>query len=170
MAIKQPSGDINIIEKNLKAGEELGPGKAYAEQLLKSTPKLADDFGLKVHEKLWKDLDDVVQPVGIDSNNLPFWPYILNEAILEAEGNRLGALGSLICAETLANAVAESTVCLWPDPDHPSDLQSVLTDLGELGACIRKTMLANQVQAPASQTMGRTFCMRHLIELTNRDC
>jgi hypothetical protein len=91
---------------------------------------------------------------------LPLWPYILLEAVKASGGRHLGPLGSLICAEVIANAISLSQDSIYPD-GLPVSVDTVLTTLGPLGKRIRSVQRANVDNV----TGTRSLSMRHIIEL-----
>jgi Animal haem peroxidase len=147
-----PGAAINIMRKNLEAGEQAGllPGKLYAKKYkltaLKSLGELADPR--RLHPE-----------VGITIDHLPLWPYLLLEATSASHGWKLGVLGSAICAEVLANAVTTSQHSIYRHGHVPVDV--VLEGLGALGRRIEVVRRANATSADRE----RTFCMRHVVEL-----
>jgi hypothetical protein len=160
-------GTINIAEMNLRAGSaaQLPPGKAYVEQLLARTngSKLAAAFGLRPLPDLGPLADKLPAASGITIDNLPLWPYLLLEAVHASEGKHLGVVGSLICAEGLANAVAGAQHSIYRGRWFPAD--EVLSWLGMVG-----DELQEQRRSFANAAFTeRTFCMRHVIELVLRN-
>lgn len=163
-----PTGaTINIAEMNLRAGiaAQLPPGKAYVQQLLAGPngSKLAAAFGIRPLPDLGPLADKLMPSSGITIDNLPLWPYLLLEATHASEGKHLGVVGSLICAEGLANAIAGAPHSLYRDRWFPVD--EVLSWLGALGDELQEQ---RRVFANAAYT-DRTFCMRHVVELVLRN-
>jgi hypothetical protein len=163
-----PTGaTVNIAEMNLRAGiaAQLPPGKAYVEQLLAKPngAKLAAAFGVRPLPDLGPLADKLPPSSGITIDNLPLWPYLLLEAVHASEGKHLGVVGSLICAEALANAVAGAQHSIYRGRWHSAD--EVLSWLSLLGDELQEQ---RRVFASAAFT-DRTFCMRHVIELVLRN-
>ncbi len=80
-----------------------------------------------------------------------------------SEGKHLGVVGSLICAEALANAVAGAQHSIYRGRWHSVD--EVLSWLSLLG-----DELQDQRRGFANAAFtDRTFCMRHVIELVLRN-
>ena len=160
-------GTINIAEMNLRAGiaAQLPSGKTYVEQLLAGNngAKLAAAFGVSPMPTLGPLADKLPPASGITIDNLPLWPYLLVEAAHASEGKHLGVVGSLICAEALANAIAGAQHSIYRGCWHSVD--EVLSWLGPLGDELQeqRRLFAN----PAFT--DRTFCMRHVIELVLRN-
>jgi hypothetical protein len=160
-------GTVNIAEMNLRAGiaAQLPPGKAYVEQLLARSngAKLAAAFGVRPLLDLGPLADKLPPGSGITIDNLPLWPYLLLEAVHASEGKHLGMVGSLICAEALANAVAGAQHSIYRGRWHSVD--EVLSWLSLLGDELQEQ---RRLFANAAFT-DRTFCMRHVIELVLRN-
>jgi hypothetical protein len=160
-------GTVNIAEMNLRAGiaAQLPPGKAYVEQLLARSngSKLAAAFGLSPLPDLGPLADKLPAASGITIDNLPLWPYLLLEAVHASEGKHLGVVGSLICAEGLANAVVGAQHSIYRGRWFPVD--EVLSWLGMVGDELQEQ---RRIFANAAFT-ERTFCMRHVIELVLRN-
>ncbi|HEY0683827.1 MAG TPA: peroxidase family protein [Steroidobacter sp.] len=168
-----PGQQTNIVEKNILASETLQhTGMQLVEQFLMQNPELASVFDLAPQTQLSPDLKKLK---GVTLAELPLWPYILNEAAVEAGGERLGTFGSLICAEVLANSIEDAGLLSWP-----LQLADALTSLGALGTRIREVAAVHDRPLPAENSpaqnnaaqnnpaqnnRGRLFCMRHLIEL-----
>ncbi|MBM0103404.1 hypothetical protein JM946_01545 [Steroidobacter sp. S1-65] len=154
-----PPGQVtNIVAKNIAASETLpGTGVQIVEQFLSQNPHLANAFQLAPQMQLSPDLVGVPN---ITAADLPLWPYILNEAAVEAGGARLGTFGSLICAEVLANSIEAAGLLSWP-----LRFADALDSLGLLGARIQEVAVVHQRPLPTHDRAGRLFCMRHLIEL-----
>ena len=153
-----PGQQTNIVEKNILASESLpGAGVQLVQQFLLQNPSLATVFQLAPQTQLSPDL------VGLDNltvADLPLWPYLLNEAAVEAGGARLGTFGSLICAEVLANSIEAAGLLSWP-----LKFEDALQALGLLGDRIREVATIHHRPLPGEGRTGRLFCMRHLIEL-----
>ncbi|MFC4309771.1 peroxidase family protein [Steroidobacter flavus] len=163
-----PTGvTINIAEMNLRAGvaAQLPPGKAYVEQLLAGPTgsKLAAAFGVRPLPDMGPLAERLPAGSGITIDNLPLWPYLLVEAVHASEGKHLGVVGSLICAEALANAVAGAPHSIYRG--HWCSVDEVLSWMGKLGNELQEQ---RRVFANAAYT-DRTFCMRHVIELVLRN-
>ncbi|WP_129775864.1 peroxidase family protein [Peristeroidobacter soli] len=161
-----PTGvTINIAEMNLRAGAQLPPGKAYVQQLLAGPngAKLAAAFGVQPLPDLGPLTGRLPATSGITIDNLPLWPYLLVEAVHASEGKHLGVVGSLICAEGLANAIAGASHSIYCGRWCPVD--EVLSSLGKLGEELQEQRRAF---ANAAYT-DRTFCLRHVIELVLRN-
>ncbi len=163
-----PTGaTINIAEMNLRAGiaAQLPPGKAYVQQLLAGPngSKLAAAFGIRPLPDLGPLAERLPATSGITIDNLPLWPYLLVEAVHASEGKHLGMVGSLICAEGLANAIAGAQYSIYRG--HWCPVDELLSWLGTLGEELQeqRRVFANAAFA------DRTFCMRHVIELVLAD-
>lgn len=159
-----PTGaTINIAEMNLRAGiaAQLPPGKAYVQQLLAGSngARLAAAFGLRPLPDLGPLADKLPSESGITIDNLPLWPYVLVEAVHASEGRHLGVVGSLICAEGLANAIAGAQCSIYRNRWFSVD--EVLSWLGPLGDELQEQR--RRFANPAYT--DRTFCMRHVVEL-----
>lgn len=171
-AVRVPSRGpepVNVIYMNLRAGNAAGlpPGKTYAAEWL---PKCRNGlingtFKDNVQLDALQDLGELEKvdlsrsDARITIDNLPLWPYVLLEAMQASKGKHLGTLGSLICAEVLANSIVKAPTSIyrngWPGIDN------VLDTLGELGVRIQAVRRAYA----ASAGNGRTFCFRHILEL-----
>jgi hypothetical protein len=163
-----PTGvTINIAEMNLRAGvvAQLPPGKAYVQKLLAGPngAKFAAAFGVSPLPDLGPLAERLPADSGITIDNLPLWPYLLVEAVHASEGKHLGVVGSLICAEALAGAIAGASHSIYRG--HWSPVDEVLSWLGKLGDELQEQ---RRVFADAAFT-DRTFCMRHVIELVLRN-
>ncbi|MCB1694219.1 MAG: hypothetical protein KDI19_15715 [Pseudomonadales bacterium] len=153
--IDRPHSIVNIIRRNLERGFEAGlpTGTQYANQLLAAEPSLAIGLGLRPLPILSGNLRRVS---GLAIDELPLWPYILLEAATTNRGERLGPLGSLVCADVLYTAIRDATPTVFSaggeyEPGAPFRLPAGMTR--QLDALIQRF--------PAS---GR-ICMRHLVEL-----
>lgn len=156
-------GTINIAEKNLRAAAGLPSGKAYVEKLLAGPrgPALRAAFGLTPLSHIDQLAEKLPADLGITIDNLPLWPYVLVEAAQAGRGEHLGMLGSLICAEVLANAIAGAQNSIYRDGWRSVD--EVLSGLGDLGTALQE-LRRKHANAGFS---NRTFCMRHVIELVH---
>jgi hypothetical protein len=164
-AIPDPTQAIHIVRANLEAGQRvhLPAGKAYVMELLNGPhgQQLRDKFGLAPLAGLDVMLSQHLPAgSGITIDNLPLWPYVLLEAALPpANGERLGVLGSLICAEVIGQAIRNARVTIyangWPSVDE------VLATLGPLGPQLKKQRKP-QGSEPAPL---REMCMHHVIQL-----
>jgi hypothetical protein len=144
-----PAGTVDVVLANLKASESLPPGRICAER-----------YGVAPLKRLSDDFAGRLKPgSGVTIENLLLWPYLLLEAEFESEGRRLGRLGSIICAETLANAIAHAPHSILAD--GPAHLEDVLDALGPLGRRIRAVQRARG-RSPRGE---RSFCMRHALAL-----
>jgi hypothetical protein len=142
-----PGDTVDVVLANLRAsGSPLPPGKACAERC-----------GVAPLKRFDKCLAERLHPFTVDT--LPLWPYLLLEAQLESGGRRLGQLGSIICAETLANAVALAAHSIFVG--RTARLEDVLDDLGLLGRRIR----AMQRARGSPPREDRSFSMRHVLAL-----
>ncbi|HEY6640521.1 peroxidase family protein [Povalibacter sp.] len=155
---------VNVVEINLIAGIEakLPPGIVYALSLL-TAPNCADlvkTVGYVPVRELWPAFAKAlaVRAPTVDIDNLPLWPYILNEAAVTQNCQRLGTLGSLICAEAIANAIASAHYSILRI--EPYSIDTVLNSLGALGQELRTIQRDHEHLS----TDGRTLSMRHLIE------
>jgi hypothetical protein len=159
---------INIAEMNLRAGiaAQLPPGKVYVQQLLSGPngSKLKAAFGLQPLSDIGPLAERLMPSSGITIDNLPMWPYLLLEAVHASEGKHLGVVGSLICAEALANAIAGASHSIYRGHWFPVD--EVLSWLGTLGDELQEQ---RRVFANTAYT-DRTFCMRHVIEWVLGNC
>jgi hypothetical protein len=141
-----PGETVDVVLANLKASALLPPGKVCAESR-----------GVDALKRFDKKLAKRLHPYTVDT--LPLWPYLLLEAQLEAKGRRLGQLGSVICAETLANAIELAAHSIFAG--RTAHLEDVLDDLGLLGNRIRAMQRARG-RPPRGE---RSFSMRHVLAL-----
>jgi hypothetical protein len=157
---------LNLIDLNLKSGREAGlpSGWTLARRIRDGDKGQAIARAFQLHPL--RDLG-VLSRIGglsdkdrITFQNLPLWPYILLEAVKASGGRHLGPLGSLICAEVIANAISLSQDSIYPD-GLPVSVDTVLTTLGPLGKRIRSVQRANVDNV----TGTRSLSMRHIIEL-----
>ena len=158
---------VNIVVMNLRSGEEaeLPAGSAYVDRVLKSPNGDAIRAALSLERV--PDLGDFAAAelavAGVNIDSLPLWPYVLVEAMHSSKGQHLGALGSMICAEVLANSIALAEPSIYSDGWRSVD--DVLTSLGGLGE-----RLQGERRASARPTFtDRTFCMRHVVDMVLRD-
>jgi len=163
-----PTGaTINIAEMNLRAGiaAQLPSGKEYVQQLLAGPngSQLKAAFGLSPLPDIGPLAERLMPSSGITIDNLPLWPYLLVEAVHASEGKHLGVVGSLICAEAIANAIAGASHSIYRGRWAPVD--EVLSWLGALGEELQEQ---RRVFASAAYN-DRTFCMRHVVELVLRN-
>ena len=162
-AIGGPGGEVDIVCMNLNVGLAAGlpNGALYAERVLMGAHGAAIEAALALAPLRSLHRPDPFANAGLDIGDLPLWPYILVEAFQASEGAHLGVLGSMICAEVLANAIAAAPTSIhdgrWPSVDE------VLADIGPLGDALQEQRRAAAI--PGSAFTGRTFCMRHLIDL-----
>lgn len=162
--ISTPNGAVDIVCKNLDAGlaAKLPNGTDYVERLLAGNNGAAIRAALALAPL--QDLRDApqFQKAGLRVEDLPLWPYILLEAWQTSDGAHLGVLGSMICAEVLANAIAGAQHSIyqgrWPSTDE------VLAGLRALGDALQEVRRSRAAQSRAT-FIDRTFCMRHLIDL-----
>lgn len=153
-----PGQQTNIVEKNIQASETLpGTGVQLVHRFLSQNPSLASVFELAPQNRLSPDLAHLDNICVAD---LPLWPYILNEAAVATGGERLGTFGSLICAEVLANSIEAAGLLSWP-----VRFEDALHSLGLLGDRIQEVAAVHNRPLPRQGHPGRSFCMRHLIEL-----
>lgn len=167
---------VNIVEANLRAGDAAGlnSGHAHVRQILRDPHgrRNREKFHLEPLEKLSSELQSrLPDGSGITIENLPLWPYILLEADVTSGGRRLGMLGSLLCAETLSNAILSARYSIYSD-GRPESVDRVLARMGEFGERIQSTQAANARHIEAAQLSRsipsvpqRSLCMRHLVEL-----
>jgi hypothetical protein len=154
---------IDIVLMNLRAGQaaQLPPGRTYVDQILSgpSGPAIAAALALAP----LPDLGDLGNPdleaAGIDIHTLPLWPYVLVEAMHASLGQHLGVLGSMICAEVLANAIAGAPHSIYQQGWRSVD--DVLADLGPLGSRLQD----ERRKRCSPRFVTRTFCLRHLLAL-----
>ena len=163
------SPNVDIVEKNLRSCElaDLPPGRTYVETVLQGPngAALQSRFGLEPLTTLWPGLDLHDRP-DINITNLPMWPYILNEAaVAPGYGQRLGTMGSLICAEVLANSIAhaDTTIC-GGNRTWPYSMDNTLSEMGRLGELIRGQQ-RRSLDRNGGDDDGRKLYMRHLVEL-----
>lgn len=74
------------------------------------------------HEELVKDLNEEQKCVMYDSGftaKTPLWYYVLQEAKVQQEGNRLGYVGSKLVAETIAGLVKMDQNSYYNNQQHP---------------------------------------------------
>jgi hypothetical protein len=154
---------VDIVCMNLNVGLAAGlpNGTHYVERLLNSNNGAAIRTALALAPL--RDLHgaQAFARAGFGIGDLPLWPYILVEAFQASEGAHLGVLGSMICAEVLANAIATAQPSIHQD--HWPGVDGVLAGLGPLGAALQKQRGKSAV--PGRAFTDRTFCMRHLIDL-----
>ncbi|HEY7638176.1 MAG TPA: peroxidase family protein [Steroidobacteraceae bacterium] len=160
--IATPHGVVDVVRKNLDAGAKLRKGIRYTNDVLDSTNGRAIQSALALVPLQNLAAAPELARAEISLAELPLWPYLLVEAVHASDGVHLGVLGSMICAEVLANSIAKAPTTIyrgrWPSVDE------VLTELGGLGEALQEV---RRSAAAGSRTTfsDRTFCMRHLIEL-----
>lgn len=155
--------DVDIVMMNLTTAQRAGvpSGKSYLDAILKgpSGPAIQSAFELAAPPDLGMFGRKLTSGT-ISIDNLPLWPYVLVEAVHASEGRHLGTLGSLICAEVLANAIATAPISIYRD--GPASVDLMLSSLGLLGALIQ---IVRRSANPVLPIAERTFCMRHIIKL-----
>jgi hypothetical protein len=162
--IHTPNGPIDIVRKNLDAGvtAALPTGTRYIDQLLSGNNGRAIQAALALAPLQDLSAAKKFRDAGLRVEDLPLWPYILVEAWHASRGQHLGVLGSMICAEALANAIAGAKPSIyrgrWPSTDE------VLTGLRALGEALQDVRRSAAARSRPAFT-DRTFCMRHLIDL-----
>jgi hypothetical protein len=164
-AITTPDGmKIDVVRKNLEAGvrAKLPTGLRYAKRVLNRTNGRAIQAALALVPLRDLAAARELEKTAIALEDLPLWPYVLVEAVHASDGVQLGVLGSMICAEVLANAIAGAPSTIyrggWPGTDE------VLTGLGGLGEALQD-MRRKAAMRSRPTFVDRTFCMRHLIDL-----
>jgi Animal haem peroxidase len=155
--------DVDIVMMNLSTANHAGvpAGRTYLNQVLHRAngPAIQAEFGLKPLPDMGMFGDQLTSGT-IHIDNLPLWPYVLVEAVHASGGRHLGILGSLICAEVLANAIASAPVSIYRI--GPTDVDAILNSLGPLGVLIQDV---RRSVTPSPPIAGRTFCMRHIVKL-----
>jgi hypothetical protein len=151
---------VDIVKRNLRAGEvaHLKPGHTYVLALLQSSngSKLKARFELQPVSDIWQDLRArLPATTNVRIDNLPLWPYVLNEAFLATEGRHLGPLGGLMCAEVLANSIMQAGHSIYREGWLTGNLR-----LGELGNRIRSLP---SFEGSAGDL--RALRMRHILDL-----
>ena len=165
LSIADAPAPINIIKANLAAGQRMNlpTGKAYVMELLAGPngTELQSRFGLAPLTGLGMLSQHIPAASGITIDNLPLWPYVLLEASTPtgADGRHLGVLGSLICAEVIAQSIRQARVTIH-GTRWPSSADEVLATLGPLGPHLKK-----QRSPQGTEPVLRDFCMHHVIQL-----
>lgn len=157
---------VNIVLTNLRSGEEAGlpAGGAYVAKILESPNGDAIRAALSLDRvpDLRDFAADELAAVGVSIENLPMWPYVLVEAMHSSKGQHLGVLGSMICAEVLANSIALAEHSIYSDGWRSID--DVLASMGRLGKCLQ----AERRNSARPRFTDRTFCMRHVVDMVLR--
>lgn len=159
--VRPGEGPTNIAQANLIAGKNAGlkPGNLLALEILQKIP---DEHRLERREPpptlgLVPLGNDKTTALGVNTNDLPLWPYLLLEAEVHHLGLHLGVLGSMIVAETLWDAISGADSSIIQGGIY--DFDSVMARLEELG-----TELLGIAGNHASQDrFGRRLAMHHLI-------
>jgi Animal haem peroxidase len=148
---------VNVVEVNLRAGNEarLPSGRDY---VLALPREVLSTFKLSALADLGAELQ-LNKNTSINVMNLPLWPYVLAEAFQTSSGARLGTLGSLICAEVLANAIRGAPDSIYKEGD--GSVEQTLNALGAFGQAVRDRMSEKE----ALLTGERPFCMRLIVDL-----
>jgi hypothetical protein len=140
--VPTPSGDINIVKKNLLAGlnANLPEGVRAVEDILTGANGniIKAKFGLQA---IGIPPDHVFRSVpGLTSDNLPLWPYVLLEAKLSGT-DQLGIFGSLIVAEVLRNAMETAEDSVYISGTY--NFESAIENLGSLKKPLSKILQEN---------------------------
>ena len=156
-------GPVNIIAANLKAAKEvrLPSGYGYLNEVFggPNGNAIRNQFGLEPLTRLGDRFGTALTGSSVTIANLPLWPYLLCEAKQASGGRHLGVLGSLICAEVIANSIAAAQHSIYPK--KPVSIESVLSTLGPL----QKRIETARSSQPGTAHRERTFCLRHIIDL-----
>jgi hypothetical protein len=154
---------VDIVLMNLRSGEEarLPAGREYVTRILQGPQGGAIRAALSLDRvpTLGDFAADELAAAGVSIDNLPLWPYVLVEAMHSSKGQHLGVLGSMICAEVLANSIAHARHSIyqggWPAVDD------VLASMGGLG----ERLQAERRNSARPRFNDRTFCVRHVVEM-----
>ncbi len=160
------SAPVDIVLMNLRSGQEaeLPAGGAYVATILDGPNGDAIRAALSLDRV--PDLGDFaaaeLAAVGVSIDNLPLWPYVLVEAMHSNKGQHLGVLGSMICAEVLANSIIYAQHSIyrngWPAIDD------VFASMGRLGDVLQK----ERRDSARPRFTARTFCVRHVVDMVLR--
>lgn len=100
-----------------------------------------------------------LRALGRPITELPLWPYLLLEAEIQQNGDRLGTLGSMIVAETLKNCISLANPSILNRGQH--NFEETCFQLGKLGEKLEKTVFQGKVRC----TRNPGLEMRHILEL-----
>lgn len=106
----------SIVEFNLQAAQaaRLGSGTDYFAALIWQL-KQSDIAYQHLHLTPVSSLaqSSFAEVPGLSITNLPVWLYVLLEAQVQQQGNRLGAMASVINAQVLINSIKQSAVSIY---------------------------------------------------------
>ena len=148
----------NITQLNLLAGIKSGlpKGAAMVYQLLQGF----DGFSIPPQSLALRPVGNLqLRALGEPITDLPLWPYLLLEAEIQQNGDRLGTLGSMIVAETLQNCIRLARPSILNRGQH--DFMETCVQLGMLGEKLEEIVFQGKVRC--SRRPG--FEMRHILEL-----
>lgn len=98
---------------------------------------------------------------GLTIDVLPLWPYILLEAKRSAGGEKLGLLGSLICADVLCTSIRQSDISILDR--YPHSLGSTLDTLGDIGKKVTDVISLRSLHSTG--LMKRCITMHDIVTL-----
>ena len=164
-SIRQGEEPTNIARANLKAGQKAGlqPGNLLALEIVQNLP----DENRQGRREPPPTLglvplgNENTTALGVNTNKLPLWPYVLLEAEVHHFGLHLGVLGSMIVAETLWHAISEAESSVIQRGIY--DFDSVMARLGGLG----RELLRIVGNHASQDRFGRRIAMHHLIHFVD---
>ncbi len=158
--ITSTTSDVDITLTNLNAGWRAGlqNGVDFTNSILgrRAGSFYADELNLQTLDSLsGSNIDDIE---GLDVTNLPLWPYLLLEAehkFTRTGVESLGVLGSLIVADVLHTAIANSDISYFTYRNPAALFES----FGEFGK-----LLEEEIEKRFDSDT-RPLCMRDVLSV-----
>ncbi len=126
-----PAPLLSLATRNLLRGRqfELPTGQMVAQAIQGAgfgfTPITAAEIANGPHRQILEDNDL--------HEKTPLWYYIIREAKIKHDGNRLGPVGSRLCAEFFVGAIQRSEISIFDETEFPAfTMPQLLATVGDL--------------------------------------